>query len=200
MNKQRRYQDKRLGSGERQVRPTLEGIERWHKWRYEEAKKYFDEKDSVVDLGSGCGYGTFILAQKATRVVGIDDSEEAIEYANKYYKLDNIEFISGDLFNMKDLFDTTVAFEIIEHVKDIDKIFDLIRLITKKKIILSVPHVSIPVKVSKWHWRHFTEEDIGQQIERIGFNNEILKLVTFQRGLAVFCIAIKKKIMTSDTG
>lgn len=189
MNEQRRYQDKRLGSGERQVRPTLEGIERWHKWRYEEAKKYFDEEDSVVDLGSGCGYGTFILAQKAVRVVGIDDSEGAIDYANKYYKLNNIEFINDDLFNMEDLFDTTVAFEIVEHVRDMRKLFDLMKMITRETIILSVPHVSIPVKVSKWHWRHFVEQDIKDEIERIGFYCEVLKLVKFQRGLAVFCVA-----------
>jgi len=190
---QRKNQDKKLRSGERQVREKLETIEYWHKWRYNEALKYIEANDKVLDLGCGCGYGSDILSAKAKKVIGVDDSEEAINYAKKYWKKDNIDYYCNNVFNIKENFDIVIAFEIIEHVKDTDKIFNLIRQWTKKKIILSVPHISVPLSRSKWHWRHFKTEEIENYIKSRGFVIERIETPKFGKGLAIFCVGDKIK-------
>ncbi len=57
--------------------------------------------DSVIELG--CGYGRILekLADKAHKVVGIDISEDNIEFARKYLKKrDNIEVYKMDAVNL----------------------------------------------------------------------------------------------------
>ena len=73
----------------------------------------------VLDIGSGVGYGSKILAEKASSVVAIDLSEEAVRYANEQYAGDNIETLVGDgrgLPLASDSVDVVVSFELIEHL------------------------------------------------------------------------------------
>ena len=73
----------------------------------------------VLDIGSGVGYGSKILAEKASSVVAIDLSEEAVRYANEQYAGDNIEMLVGDgrgLPLASDSVDVVVSFELIEHL------------------------------------------------------------------------------------
>ena len=73
----------------------------------------------VLDIGSGVGYGSRILAEKASSVVAIDRSEEAVRYANEEYAGDNIEMVVGDGRSLplaNDSVDVVVSFELIEHL------------------------------------------------------------------------------------
>ncbi len=73
----------------------------------------------VLDIGSGVGYGSKILAEKASSVVAIDLSEEAVRYANEEYAGDNIEMLVGDSRGLplaSDSVDVVVSFELIEHL------------------------------------------------------------------------------------
>ena len=68
-----------------------------HVARYEFASKYIKSK-KILDIACGSGYGSEILSKNgAYHVIGCDISEEAIEYAKKYYQHNNIEFISGNI-------------------------------------------------------------------------------------------------------
>lgn len=188
MNEQNKYNDKSLRSGERHIRKTLDRVGKWHKWRYREALKYVTEGDIVLDIGCGVGYGSFILSENAKKVIGVDDSQETINYANLHWLKKNIEYQYKDVFEMKGLYNVTVAFEIIEHIKDTKELFYKLSEITKDTLILSVPDASIPVK-NKFHWRHFTKEDIIKYMANIGFKVERIDTVKFGNGLAIFCVA-----------
>lgn len=90
--------DKSLKSGERQFGGQLEYIEEWHKWRYLQALPYINGK-AVLDIGCGVGYGCQIMSGLADLCLGLDDSEEAIEFAKEQYKNDTIDYLCGDFIN-----------------------------------------------------------------------------------------------------
>ena len=92
--------DKRLLSGERPVAPTLDKINYWQKWRYEQTKPHIKDK-TVVDLGCGIGHGSYIMSQWANKVTGIDDSPEAIKYAKEHYaNKDKICYTCKDILEL----------------------------------------------------------------------------------------------------
>jgi 2-polyprenyl-3-methyl-5-hydroxy-6-metoxy-1,4-benzoquinol methylase len=181
--------DRTLRSGERQIAPTLAGIEKWHKWRYEQARDLV-EAHSVVDLGCGCGYGSKILSIRASRVLGIDDSEDAIKYANKHWSAPNISYSCQDVLAVEGRFDCVVAFEIIEHIEDTDIVFDKIAELSDK-VILSVPDISVPLSRSNFHYRHFSKEDVLKYLLKRKYHINRLEMPQFSKGLAIFCVAEK---------
>lgn len=192
MNEQNKNPNKSLRSGERQIRNSLEKMEYWQKWRYEEALKYIDKNNNVLDLGCGCGSGSFILSKKAKQVTGVDDSQETIDYAKRCWKAKNIEYHCMDALQIKESFDVVTAFEIIEHIKDTENMFKKLGEITKSILILSVPHISAPLE-NKFHWKHFTEKEVRKYIINVGFKVERIETLRFGRGLAVFCMARREE-------
>lgn len=79
-------------------------------------------KDKVVlDAASGEGYGSYLLAQNAKHVIGVDISLEAIQNAQVVYNKSNLEYIQSDVKQMpiKDhSVEVVVSFETIEHVDE----------------------------------------------------------------------------------
>jgi ubiquinone/menaquinone biosynthesis C-methylase UbiE len=56
-------------------------------------KCQIDKEDIVIDLGSGCGFGTYWLAQRARHVQGCDISPSYIKFASKECSsLKNVSF------------------------------------------------------------------------------------------------------------
>ncbi len=82
----------------------------------------------VLDLGSGEGFGAAILAGSASHVVGVDVDERTVEHSKLNYGGANLEFQVGtalDLSVFEDgSFGAVVAFEIIEHVQDQERVLD----------------------------------------------------------------------------
>jgi SAM-dependent methyltransferase len=75
----------------------------------------------VLDAGCGSGYGAAELAREAREVVGIDISEEAIDYARERYHGQRVQFERASCLEIPaadGAFDLVVAFEIIEHLSD----------------------------------------------------------------------------------
>jgi O-antigen biosynthesis protein len=77
---------------------------------------------TVLDLGSGEGFGAAILAEDAVRVVGVEIDEQTVEHSKLNYGAPNLEFRIGTALDLSDFesgsFGAVVAFEIIEHVQD----------------------------------------------------------------------------------
>jgi SAM-dependent methyltransferase len=99
---------------------TEPGIVAIHLKRYEFALPYCGGKE-VLDAGCGVGYGTAELATSAHRVVGVDRSEDAVEYARTRYGLPNVEFRVGDVTALLDAdasYDVVCSFETVEHLQE----------------------------------------------------------------------------------
>jgi GT2 family glycosyltransferase/SAM-dependent methyltransferase len=80
----------------------------------------------VLDLGSGEGFGSAILCDTAAEVTGIDLDERTVEHSTLNYSAPNLRFEVGsalDLSSFDDAsFDAVVAFEIIEHVEEQERV------------------------------------------------------------------------------
>jgi GT2 family glycosyltransferase/SAM-dependent methyltransferase/glycosyltransferase involved in cell wall biosynthesis len=82
----------------------------------------------VLDLGSGEGFGTALLAEAASHVVGIDVDEPTVEHSKLNYAGGNLEFRLGTAVDLTEFesgsFDVVVAFEIIEHVREQERVLE----------------------------------------------------------------------------
>lgn len=87
---------------------------------YEFAKRYVSNK-LVLDAGCGARRGAWALAKTARKVVGIDYSSKAIEYARRRFSRDNIEYKVMNCCELDfpdNTFDVAVSLEVIEHIED----------------------------------------------------------------------------------
>ena len=88
--------------------------------KYEFAKRYVFDK-FVLDAGCGARRGPWILAQMAKKVIGVDYSPKAIEYAKRHFPKDNLEYKVMDCCDLNftdNTFEVVVSLEVIEHIKD----------------------------------------------------------------------------------
>src|SRR5215203_3795600 len=80
----------------------------------------------VLDVGSGEGFGSAILAGRAAQVVGIDVDPVTVEHSRLNYEASNLEFREASALELQafeaDTFDVVVAFEMIEHVQDHERV------------------------------------------------------------------------------
>lgn len=90
-----------------------------HLCRYRFAQLLVEDK-VVLDVGSGVGYGSKILAEKAGSVLALDVAVEAVRYAGERYAGENIELVVGDCHALplaSGSMDVVVSFELVEHLQ-----------------------------------------------------------------------------------
>jgi SAM-dependent methyltransferase len=107
-------------TGERFL-PEVRGAiwyEHWHRYA---AIAALAAGRRVLDAACGEGYGSYLLAQSAASVVGIDVSPEAVAHAGQRYKRPNLAFATGSVaaLPLPDAsVDLVVSFETIEHLHE----------------------------------------------------------------------------------
>lgn len=131
----------------------------------------------MLDVGCGTGYGTWLLGTLAEEVAGIDKSVDAIAEARRDFSgvFLNMDIESAPKHQPNWCFDTIVAFEVMEHLDDVDLGMEAIKslLSDSGKALISLPlH-----QPSTWHkcrdygyaeWReivdrHFTVDTVYHQ-------------------------------------
>jgi len=107
-------------TGERYV-PEVQGVQDVtkleHLHRYLFACKVVAGK-CVLDIASGEGYGSSMLARTALKVTGVDVSDEAVSHAQAKYQTGNLEYLPGSCSKIPladASVDVVVSFETIEH-------------------------------------------------------------------------------------
>ena len=132
-------------TGERYV-PSMRGAIRYeHLHRYALSLEFVQGK-SVLDIASGEGYGSAILSQVASSVVGVDIDSSCISFAcKKYASIANLEFLVGacDAFPLaNESVDVVTSFETIEHHAKHDEMMQEIKRVLKPggTLIISSPN------------------------------------------------------------
>ena len=134
-----------------------------HTIRYLFASQFTTSK-SVLDAACGSGYGSAILSKSgATKVVGIDNSSEAIDYCEKNYKKENLEFKKNNCekITLDTTFDVVVSFETIEHLKNQDNFLTEVKRVLKDDgiFIVSTPNTDTYPSDNPFHYKEFTESE-----------------------------------------
>jgi GT2 family glycosyltransferase/SAM-dependent methyltransferase/glycosyltransferase involved in cell wall biosynthesis len=114
-----------------------------HYHRYCVARDICIGKD-VLDVASGEGYGSALLATVARRVVGIEIDGASVVHARAEYVAPNLDFIVGDAQALPlpdGLFDVVVSFETIEHLRDQNAFLGELRRVLRPGgvLLISVP-------------------------------------------------------------
>lgn len=161
-----------LLSGERQVAADLEHIQPDHIHRYSWAANQASGR--VLDLGAGIGYGSALLADRASvsHVLAVDRSQESIEYGIAHYARPNLVRVRADLDGQpapEGEFDCAVAFELIEHLADPRP---LLRSIQAKTLFLSVPNEAVipySPETAPFHHRHYRLSELTALLSDCGW-------------------------------
>ena len=78
------------------------------------------KKINIIDLGCGVGHGCLLLSKlKNVKVTGVDNSLEAIKYAQKHYSAANITYRQADLakfISKMSKYDYVVSRGVFEHI------------------------------------------------------------------------------------
>jgi ubiquinone/menaquinone biosynthesis C-methylase UbiE len=135
-------------TGERYM-PGMGGrIAAEHTARYAWAERFVGNK-TVLDVASGEGYGSAILARTARHVTGIDLSEAAVAHARTTYNTKrNLDFRVGDIAALAleaQSIDVVVCFETIESVDDPCTAIAEIRRVLKPDglLLISTPNRAV---------------------------------------------------------
>lgn len=140
-----------------------------HIMRYLFASRFVADK-IILDVACGTGYGsTYLLNGGAKKVIGVDISKDAIKYATKHYRGSRLHFLCMDATELgfrNNLFDMICSFEVIEHIKEYNKLLFQIRRVLKKEGVCIIstpskeihsPHMKKPL--NPFHAQEFTIEE-----------------------------------------
>ncbi len=115
---------------------------------------------SVIELGSGEGYGIQLLAPLAAQYLAIDKFEPVLPAGG------NIEFrklLLPSLAGIPDnSFDAAFTFQVIEHIKDDREFLKEIYRVLKPggRLLLTTPNRLMTLTRNPWHVREYTQPEL----------------------------------------
>jgi SAM-dependent methyltransferase len=125
--------------------PTI-AYEHLHRYAYASG---FVRGKRVLDMASGEGYGSKMLSETASLVVGIDIDDNAVRHARGRYTSSNLQFLTGSItaapIENDHSFDVIVCFEAIEHIENQDQLLKEVKRLLKADgiFIVSTPNKAL---------------------------------------------------------
>lgn len=156
--------------------PSENVIYQRHLIAYKEAAKIIS--GTVLEVGSGEGYGIMELAQKTEHYIAVDKYNT--EISDELKAAHNITFIQTEVPPLKGIEDNSVdfvvTFQVIEHIEDDERFLQEIHRVLKPggKVILTTPNVMMSLTRNPWHTREYTPEQMGEVLKS-SFDNYELK-------------------------
>lgn len=134
-------------TGERFVPGISGNIFLEHQHRYVLAARIVAGKD-VLDIASGEGFGSSLLAAEARSVIGVDISEEAVTHAQKKYRNPRLRFLTGSAtaIPLPDAsVDVVVSFETLEHISAHEEMLAEIKRVLRPNgvLVMSTPDKAV---------------------------------------------------------
>lgn len=165
-----------------------------HWKRYEFAKEIINTNDICGDFACGTGYGSILIADKASTVIGADLNSLVIEkIQERYSSFKNVHFLNENLLNLSytDYFDSIISFETLEHFNegDIEKLllFYCKALKENGRLIFSTPYLQEQSEEAMKMGFHLTfyinEEKIKKWLKEAGLNLNFVKYQNYDSHL-----------------
>lgn len=155
--------------------PSENVIFQRHLIAYKEAAKLIS--GTVLEVGSGEGYGIMELASKAEKYIAIDKYDSPIEEELK--DQNKVEFHQMNVPPLKfddNSVDYVVTFQVIEHIQDDEKFVKEIHRVLKPggKLILTTPNILMSLSRNPWHIREYNPTEM-KDILRTSFTDINMK-------------------------
>lgn len=125
----------------------------------------------VLEFGSGSGYGTHRISGACQHITGVDISAEAIAYAKSQYVSDNLKYqvirdIQSEPLPFSDNeFDVVISFQVMEHIRQVDKYLAEIQRVLRDggTLIIATPDRTTRLFPGQrpWNRYHVNEHDPG---------------------------------------
>jgi SAM-dependent methyltransferase len=169
-------------TGERLTTAASGQVEIEHLHRYFLARELCRGLD-VLDVASGEGYGSALLAQVARSVIGVELSDDAVAHASTAYVAPNLRFQQGDARNLPladASVDAVVSFETIEHFYEHEQFIAEIRRVLRPGglLIISSPEPSVysPTgsSANPYHVRELTRAEFENLLRSVFPHLDIL--------------------------
>ena len=114
----------------------------------------------VADLACGEGYGSNVLASRASEVIGVDANPDAYEHARIRYERPNLGFRRALVEEFDDPVDAVVFLQTIEHIQEPE------RLLERIAAMAPIAYISTPNRLTlappgaeksdnPWHLREY---------------------------------------------
>ncbi len=142
-----------------------------HRERYEFASRFLPAAGRALDIACGVGYGTRLLAGRGgldLSVLGVDISPAAIDYANRRYAGDGVEFRVDDAMRFHDPegFDAIISLETIEHLEHPKKFVDsLAGLLRPGGVLIASVPTTPSVDLNPHHRHDFHEVSFRRLVQ-----------------------------------
>jgi ubiquinone/menaquinone biosynthesis C-methylase UbiE len=147
--------------------PSDNVIYQRHLIAYKEAAKIIS--GTVLEIGSGEGYGIMELASKTDHYIAVDKYNTSI--SDELKAINKITFIQTNVPPLKGIEDNSidfvVTFQVIEHIKD-DKHFlrEIYRVLKPGgKVMITTPNRLMSLSRNPWHFREYTPKEMGEVLK-----------------------------------
>lgn len=135
-----------------------------------------DKHESVVDIGSGHGF--IIKELKCRYKVAVDSDLRALKDLKQDYSTECVRADASFLPFRENSFDITLMAEVLEHVKEPDRVIAEIYRISKK-LIISTPNNCYVRRLMWWirrkklshhfHVKEYSWKEVIDMVETVGF-------------------------------
>ncbi|MCD6477205.1 MAG: class I SAM-dependent methyltransferase family protein [Candidatus Aenigmarchaeota archaeon] len=124
-----------------------------NKFEKQRLMKLVKKNEIIVDMFSGLGYFSIILAKKAKKVYAIDINKDAIEFLERNVllnKLNNVEILHGDCRKFAKLLENTADRIIMGYIYNTEKFLPYALKIAKKNAVIHFHRITKdPEKIKK---------------------------------------------------
>ena len=155
--------------------PSENVIYQRHLIAYKEAAQIIS--GTVLEVGSGEGYGIMELAPKTEHYIAVDKYNTSI--SDELKERNNITFIQLEVPPLKGIEDESVdfvvSFQVIEHIEDDEQFLHEIYRVLKPggKAILTTPNVLMSLSRNPWHIREYTPNQMVELLKSVFTNVEL---------------------------
>jgi len=142
-----------------------------HLAAYYHARELADGKD-VLDVGCGEGFGTQLLSETASSVLGIDYSGEAIGKATGEFSKTNLEFCRMDVAELSRLgrqFDLVCSFQLLEHLRHPLPFVEAVARCLRPdgSLLLTTPNRLSSVSENPYHVKEYTAAELERLLSQV---------------------------------
>ena len=146
-----------------------------HLIAYKEAAKIIS--GTVLEIGSGEGYGIMELAPIADKFIAVDKYEPHIPKGFK--RKNDIIFIQTEVPPLKKIdsesVDFVITFQVIEHIPNDEFFLNEIKRVLKPggELVMTTPNILMSLTRSPWHIREYAPEQMREIVKSLFSNVEL---------------------------